>query len=63
MQSAVSAERRNVENGGDIPMTEINETLRQCGINNLVESYYKEKLSSNKMILRTKDLRLYFKKF
>ena len=54
---------QDVENGGDIPITEINETLRQCGIKHLVESYYKEKLSGNKMILRTKDLRLYFKKF
>ena len=54
---------QDVENGGDIPITEINETLRQCGINHLVESYYKEKLSGNKMILLTKDLRLNFKKF
>ena len=54
---------QDVENGGDIPITEINDTLRQCGINHLVEPYYKEKLSGNKMILRTKDLRLYFKKF
>ena len=54
---------QDTENGGDIPITEINDTLRQCGINHLVEPYYKEKLSGNKMILRTKDLRLYFKKF
>lgn len=54
---------QDVENGGDIPMTEINETLRQCGINHLVESYYKEKMNGDKMILRTKDLRLNFKKF
>ena len=54
---------QDAENGGDIPITEINDTLRQCGINHLVEPYYKEKLSGNKMILRTKDLRLYFKKF
>lgn len=54
---------QDVENGGDIPLTEINDTLRQCGINHLVESYYKEKMNGDKMILRTKELRLSFKKF
>lgn len=54
---------QDLEGGGDIPITEINDTLRQCGINQLVESFYKEKLNSNKLILCTKDLRLYFKKF
>lgn len=50
-------------NGGDIPVVEINDTLRRCGINNLVERYRKEKLNGSKMILTTKDLRLNFKKF
>ena len=53
----------NGDFGGDIPLTDINDTVRRCGINNLVEPFYKEKLSGSKMILRTKDLRLNFKKF
>lgn len=51
------------ENGGDIPVKEICDTLRRCGINHLEEHYYKEKLSGSKMILRTKELRLKFRKF
>ena len=51
------------EFGGDIPLTVINDTVRRRGINNLVEPFYKEKLSGSKMILRTKGLRLNFKKF
>lgn len=50
-------------NGGDIPITEMNDTLRRCGINQLVERYRKEKLSASKMVLTTKDLRLKFTKF
>lgn len=51
------------DNGGDIPVKEISDTLRRCGINHLEEHYYKEKLSSSKMILTTKELRLKFRKF
>ncbi len=49
--------------GGDIPITEMNDTLRRCGINQLVERYRKEKLSGSKMVLTTKELRLKFTKF
>lgn len=53
----------NGEDGGDIPVTEMSDTLRRCGINQLTEYYYKEKLSGSKMILTTKQLRLKFRKF
>lgn len=49
--------------GGDIPMTEMNDTLRNCGINHLEEHYHKEVLTSSKMVLSTKEYRLRFKKF
>ena len=49
--------------GGDIPVVEINDTLRRCGINHLVEGYRKEKLSGSKMVLVTDELRLRFTKF
>lgn len=51
------------DDGGDIPVTEMSDTLRRCGINQLTERYYKEKLSGSKMILTTKELRLKFRKF
>ena len=51
------------DNGGDIPLTEITNDLRYYGINNLPEGFAKEALSGNKMILRSKTLRLKFKKF
>ena len=50
-------------NGGDIPATEVNDSIRSYGINQLRESFFKEKLKGDKMILRSKLLRLYFKKF
>lgn len=49
--------------GGDIPMTEMNDTLRNCGINHLEELFHKEVLTSSKMVLSTKEYRLRFKKF
>ena len=39
------------------------EVLRKYGINNLPEGFAKEALSGSKMILRSKTLRLKFKKF
>ncbi len=51
------------ENGGDIPVTEMTDAIRGYGINNLEEGFYKERLKGDKMILRSKSLRLYFKKF
>lgn len=39
------------------------ENLRKYGINNLPEGFAKEALSGSKMILRSKTLRLKFKKF
>lgn len=51
------------DNGGDIPLTEVTNDLRYYGINNLPEGFAKEVLSGSKMILRSKTLRLKFKKF
>ncbi len=51
------------ENGGDIPATVVNDSIRSYGINNLREAFYKEKLKGDKMMLRSKMLRLYFTKF
>lgn len=53
----------NGDNGGDIPVYVINDLIRSFGINNLEEHFYKEKLKGDKMILTSKMLRLYFKKF
>lgn len=53
----------NGDNGGDIPVYELNDIIRSLGINNLEEPFYKEKLKGDKMILTSKSLRLYFKKF
>ena len=51
------------DNGGDIPLTEVTNDLRYYGINDLPEGFAKEALSGSKMILRSKTLRLKFKKF
>lgn len=51
------------DNGGDIPLTEVTNDLRYYGINNLPEGFAKKALSGSKMILRSKTLRLKFKKF
>lgn len=53
----------NGANGGDIPATSLNDTIRSYGINNMEEPFFKEKLKGDKMILRSRMLRLYFKKF
>ena len=53
----------NGEDGGDIPVEEVTDDLRFYGINNLPEGFYKEALDGSKMILRSKTLRLKFKKF
>lgn len=53
----------NGENGGDIPLDEVTDELRFYGINNIPEGFYKEALDGSKMILRSKTLRLKFKKF
>ncbi len=51
------------EDGGDIPVTEMTDAIRGYGINHLEEGFYKERLKGDKMVLRSKSLRLYFKKF
>lgn len=53
----------NGPNGGDIPVIVVNDELREYGINNLREPFFKEKYKSDKMILRSETLRLYFTKF
>ena len=53
----------NGPNGGDIPVIVVNDDLRLYGINNLREPFFKEMYKSDKMILRSETLRLYFKKF
>lgn len=50
-------------NGGDIPLIEMNDTLRQCGINHLGEHFHKDALSGSKMVLSNKEYRLRFTKF
>lgn len=53
----------NGEDGGDIPVTEVSEDLRYYGVDVLPEGFQKEALSGSKMILKSKTLRLKFKKF
>lgn len=53
----------NGEDGGDIPVTEVSSDLRYYGIHVLPEGFQKEALSGSKMILKSKTLRLKFKKF
>lgn len=52
----------NGKNGGDIPVDDV-EPLRYYGVNELEEHFAKEALSGSRMILRSKTLRLKFKKF
>ena len=52
----------NGEDGGDIPVDDPT-LLAPYGINNLEEEFVKEKLNSGQMILRSKTLRLKFKRF
>lgn len=49
--------------GGDIPVEEVNDSLRSCGINTLEEHFAKESLNNSQMILKNKNLRLHFRKF
>lgn len=53
----------NGDNGGDIPLEEVTSDLRYYGVNNIPEGFAKESLSGSKMILRSKSVRLKFKKF
>lgn len=50
------------EGGGDVPVTDV-EVLAPYGINNLEEHYQKESLTGSRMTLKSKTLRLFFKKF
>lgn len=52
----------NGEDGGDIPVDDPTQ-LAPYGINNLEEEFVKEKLNGGQMILRSKTLRLKFKRF
>lgn len=52
----------NGENGGDIPVDDV-EVLRYYGVNELEEHFAKEALSGSKMVLRSKTLRLKFRRF
>lgn len=51
------------EEGGDIPVDELSDDLQHYGINALPEGFKKEALSGSKMILKSKTVRLKFKKF
>lgn len=51
------------QNGGDHPVYAVTDRMRSYGVNNLQEPFYKERLKGDKMVLRSKTLRLYFKKF
>lgn len=53
---------QDVENGGDHPIDDPTQ-LTPYGINNLEEEFVKEKLDGGQMILRSKTLRLKFKRF
>lgn len=53
----------NGDDGGDIPVTEVSADLQYFGLNALPEGFQKEALSGSKMILKSKTLRLKFKKF
>ncbi len=53
----------NGDDGGDIPLNEVTEDLRYYGVNAIPEGYQKEALDGSKMILKSKTLRLKFKKF
>lgn len=50
------------EGTGDVPVTDPS-ALSQYGIDSLEVRYRKEALSGSKMVLRSRRLRLYFKKF
>ena len=49
--------------GGDIPLNRVTADLRYYGVNDIPEGFAKEALNGSKMILRSKTLRLQFRKF
>ncbi len=51
------------DDGGDIPMKEISDNLRRCGINHMEEHFYKVRLTGEDMTLANKEYRLRFRKF
>lgn len=50
------------EDGGDLPIVDP-ALLSPYGINNLEEPFLKERLNGSSMVLKSKTLRLYFKRF
>ena len=50
------------EDGGDLPIVDP-ALLAPYGINNLEEPFLKERLNGSSMVLKSKTLRLYFKRF
>ena len=53
----------NDEVGGDVPVEVANDETCHYGINNIPEGFLKERLDGSKMILRSKMLRLTFRRF
>lgn len=49
--------------GGDIPVTEPNDSLRHFGINDIPEGFAKERLDGRRMVLRSRTLRLTLRRF
>ena len=49
--------------GGDIPVETVGDDLRHYGINELPEGFAKERLDQSHMVLRSKTLRLTFRRF
>ena len=52
----------DAENGGDHPLDDATE-LAPYGINNMREPFHKDRLTGSRMVLRSKTLRLHFRKF
>ena len=53
----------NGAEGGDIPVTEVTDSLRYYGIETLPQGFKKEALNGNKMVLKSQKVRLSFKRF
>lgn len=49
--------------GGDVPVETPNEHTRHYGINNIPEGFAKERLDGSRMVLKSNELRLTFRKF
>lgn len=49
--------------GGDIPVDAVNDSVRHYGINAIPEGFAKERLGGKWMVLRSKTLRLTFRRF